>query len=188
MSTWIALACGFWFEFSLGGGPDRYGFDFKERSVTFFDDGTTKINTSTFAQCGRALAALLSLKLLPEDESDKSPTLASWENKVLYVSSFLVSQRDMFESAKRVTGTTDADWTVKHESSAERYKKGVEDWTEKRDLGGFVRLMYTRMFFPNGGGAHEETKGLQNDVLGLPQEDLDEATKEAVRRGLEGVL
>lgn len=187
VSTWIALSCGFWYEFSLGGTADRYGFDFRTRAVTFFDDGTTRINTSTFAQCGRAVAALLSLKRLPEDERDEDPTLARWANGVVYVSSFLVSQRDMYESAKRVTGTADADWTVRHEGSAERYRRGVEDM-KKGDLGGFVRLMYTRMFFPDGGGAYEETRGLQNDVLGLPQEDLDEATKEAVRRGLEGVL
>lgn len=187
VSKWVALACGFWYEFSLGGTADRYGFDFKERSVTFFDDGATKINTSTFAQCGRALAALLSLKLLPEDENDRDPALSNWDNDVVYVSSFHVSQRDMLESVERVTGTTDADWAITYEGAAERYKRGVEDM-RKGELKGFVRLMYSRMFFPNGGGSYEDTKGLQNGVLGLPQEDLDEATAEGIRRGLAGVL
>lgn len=187
VSKWVALACGFWYEFSLGGTAERYGFDFKERSVTFFDDGTTKINTSTVAQCGRALAALLSLKLLPEDEDDRDPAISRWDNDVVYVSSFHVSQRDMFESAKRVTGTTDADWTIAYEDAEKRYKRGIEDM-QKGDLKGFVRLMYSRVFFPNGGGSYEDTKGLQNGVLGLPQEDLDEATAEGIRRGLAGVL
>lgn len=187
VSNWIVLSCGFWYEFSLGGTADRYGFDFRARSVTFFDDGAAKINTSTFAQCGRALAALLSLKLLPEDEGDAAPALARWDNGVVYVSSFRVSQRDMFESAKRVTGTADADWAIAHEGSAERYRRGVEDM-RKGELGGLVRLMYSRLFFPDGSGSYEDTRGLQNGVLGLPQEDLDEATAEGIRRGLAGVL
>lgn len=187
MSKWIVLSCGFWYEFSLGGSADRYGFDFHNRSIVLFDDGETKINTSTWAQCGRAVASLLSLKLLPEDEGDKSPAIDQWANRAFYASSFLVSQRDMLESAKRVTGTTDADWTISHEDSGERYKKAVQDFQEG-DLKGFVRLLYTRVFFPNGGGDYESSIGLQNDVLGLPKEDLDEATKEAIHLALSGGL
>lgn len=187
VSKWIALSCGFWYEFSLGGTEDRYGFDFHNRSLVLFDDGNTKINTSTWAQCGRAVASFLSLKLLPEDEGDKSPAIDKWANGAFYASSFLVSQRDMFESAKRVTGTTDADWTISHEDSGERYKKAVQD-LQKGDMKGFVRLLYTRVFFPNGDGDYESSRGLQNDVLGLPKEDLDEATKEAIHLALSGGL
>lgn len=185
--TWFAMACGFWYEFSLGGTADRYGFDFKERSVTFIDEGTTKINTSTFVQCGRAIAAFLSLPLLPRDGHDKMPAIANWNNDVFRISSFLVSQKDMFESVKRVTGTADTDWKILYEKSTERYRGGVEAW-KQGDIKGFVRFMYTGMFFPNGGGDYGTPKGLQNEVLGLPEEDLDEATKEAIRRGLESIL
>lgn len=187
MSKWVVLSCGFWYEFSLGGTEDRYGFDFENRSLVLFDDGNTKINTSTWAQCGRAVAAFLSLKLLPEDQEDKSPAIENWTNRAFYASSFLVSQNDMFESAKRVTGTTDADWKITREDSKERYKKGVED-LQKGDVKGFVRLMYTRVFYPNGGGDYETSKGLQNDILGLPKEDLDEATKDAIHLALNGGL
>lgn len=109
VSKWIALVCGFWYEFSLGGTRDRYGFDFHDRSIVFFDDGNAKINTSTWLQCGRGVASFLSLKLLPEDENDKEPAIENWANGAFYVSSFLVSQKDMFESVKRVTGTTEAE-------------------------------------------------------------------------------
>lgn len=187
VSTWITLACGIWFEFSLGGGKDRFGFDFKERSFTVFDEGTVKIDASTFAQCGRAVAALLSLKLLPEDENDKSPTISDWDNKPLYISSFRVSQYDMFESVKRVTQTTDADWTITYESSAERHRRGFED-LQKGDMNGFARALYSRLFYPSGPAVHQVSEGSQNDMLGLPKEDLDEYTKESVRRGLEGIL
>ena len=40
--------------------------------------------------------------------------------------------------------------------------------------------MYTRPFFPGGGGDFVVTKGTANEVLGLAGEDLDQATREAV--------
>lgn len=181
------MVCGVWYEFSLGGTADRFGFDFKDRSVTFYDDGTKKINTSTFAQCGRAIAAFLGLPLLPQDEHDKRPAITNWNNDVFCISSFLVSQKDMFESVKRVTETTDAEWQISYEASAERYKSGLEIW-EEGDFKGLVRFMYAANFFPESGGDYGTRKGLQNDVLGLPEENLDEATKEGIRRGLEGIL
>ena len=184
---WTSLACGFWYEFSLGGTADRYGFDFHNRSIVYFDDGTTKIDTSTWLQCGRAVASFLSLKLLPEDEADGSPAVENWANRVLHVSSFLVSQKDMFESVKRVTGTTDAEWTVTHESSEERFKQAVKD-LQGGDFHGFVRLLYTRVFFPESNGNFEARTGLDNETLGLPKEDLDEATQEAIRLALNGQL
>ncbi|KAK1965152.1 NAD(P)-binding protein [Colletotrichum eremochloae] len=187
VSEWIIMSCGFWYEFSLAGSPDRFGFDIKSRSITFFDDGNIKVNTSTWAQCGRGLAAFLSLKCLPEDENDTSPTIQSWANDVFYISSFLISQRDMFESIKRVTGTVDIDWDVKHENSEERWKAGHES-LRSGDRSGFSRLMYTRIFFSSNDGDVENKHGLVNEALGLPKEDLDSTTGEAVRLLLSGVL
>ncbi|GAP87912.2 putative isoflavone reductase family protein [Rosellinia necatrix] len=43
-SAWIAVTTGFWFAHSLA-TADAYGFDLARRSVTFFDDGTARINT-----------------------------------------------------------------------------------------------------------------------------------------------
>lgn len=187
MSKWTAVASGFWYEFSLGGTADRYGFDFSagNRSVVFFDDGNTKINTSTWRQVGRGVASLLSLRLLPEDEGDTAPAVENWANRILYISSFLVSQKDMFESVKRVTGTTDAEWNISYEDSEGRYKRSVQD-LKNGDGKGFVRLLYTRVFYPNGGGDYETSKGMANEALGLPKEDLDEATREAIRLAVSG--
>jgi hypothetical protein len=178
VSQWVMLSCGFWYEFSLAGGPIRYGFDFHDKSVTFFDDGNTKINTSTWEQCGRAVAALLSLPELPMDKNDKSTTVSQFGNGMVYISSFLISQKDMFESVQRVTGTTDADWKISYEPSAQRYEDGIEAM-KKGDMRGFGKQLYTRVMFPNGGG--DFSIKLNNKALGLPQEDLDERTRIAVR-------
>lgn len=182
VSSYLLLNCNFWYEFSLGGGADRYGFDFQNRSLILFDGGNTVINASTWPQCGRALASLLSLKELPDDESDTSPTLSQFRNAPVYISSFRLSQRDMFESVKRVTGTTDADWTITYESSEERWKE-AHAAVSQGNFGAFAKQLYSRMFFPNGDGDFESKRELHNGLLRLPVEDLDEYTAIGVRMG-----
>ncbi|OAP63174.1 hypothetical protein AYL99_02401 [Fonsecaea erecta] len=187
VSAWISFTCSFWYEYSLAASPASYGFDFATKTVTLYDDGNTKINTTTWLQCGRAAAALLSLPILPQDASDTGPTLSMFRNDVLYVSSFRVSQRDMLASVLRVTGDREADWTITHEDVKERYRAGVEGM--KSGTGGrlaFMQMLYARVFFPNGDGDYESKYGLHNDLLGLPKEDLDEATKRAVDLAAKG--
>ncbi|KAK4122071.1 NAD(P)-binding protein [Parathielavia appendiculata] len=185
VSSPLFLICNFWYEFSLGGGPDRFGFDFQNRSLVFFDKGSVAINTSTWPQCGRAVANILSLKELPDDEKDQSTTISQFRNDggLIYISSFRLSQRDMFESVKRVTKTTDADWTITHESSEQRWKDGMAE-VMSGNFKAFTKMLYSRMFFPNGDGDYQSRRGLHNDVLGLPEEDLDAATSIGVRMGV----
>ncbi|KAE8341581.1 hypothetical protein BDV24DRAFT_174475 [Aspergillus arachidicola] len=178
VSSWISLICGFWYEHSVSIGPATFGFNFAEKKMVLFDDGETKINVSTPAQCGRAVAKLLSLKVFPEDENDRSVTLSRWLNKPVYISSFRITQKEMFESWKRVTGEKNEDWTVVYESSRERYEKGLERM-KNGDHGAFVQAMYSRVLFPNGDGDYESKHALANETLGLPQEDLDELTRNA---------
>ncbi|KAK7422926.1 hypothetical protein QQZ08_009283 [Neonectria magnoliae] len=179
VSSWITMTCSFWYEFSIAQGPEWYGFDFANKKVTFYDDGKTRINTSTWLQCGRGIASLLSLKQLPDDENDQSPTISQWRNKPMYISSFRVSQREMLDSIERVTGTTDQDWKIEYERSKERWERGVK-MEQSGDRRGQVTAMYSRTFFSNGDGDFESRKGLDNEILGLPKEDIDEASKRAL--------
>lgn len=173
-ASYVAMVCGFWYQWSLALGESWFGFDIKNRKVTFFDDGNTLVNVSTMKQCGRALAALLTLP-----ESGTSPALSEWKNQPFYFASFRVCQRDMLDSIHRVTGTTDKDWEFTSQPTAQRYKDGLDEmkngiWT------GFAKAMYSRAFYPTGDADYESSRGLSNDLLGLPKEDLDEATKMAV--------
>ncbi|KAL9082889.1 MAG: hypothetical protein Q9165_008742 [Trypethelium subeluteriae] len=178
--AWTTLVCSLWYEYSLAMGPIWFGFDWENKKLTLYDDGTTKVNLSTWEQCGRAVAALLSLKALPEDANDRSLTVSHWFNKPLVISSFLVSQRDMFESWKRISGDKDSDWTIESEPSKERYKKGMAAMKGAQDplsaRMGAAMASFVRLFFPNGGGDYESTRELDNAKLGLPKEDLDERT------------
>jgi hypothetical protein len=153
--------------------PSAFGFDLDNRIATLFDDGETPISVSTWPQIGRAVAALLSLPL------DK---LEAYRNKQVYINSFTITQKEMLASLQRVTGTSESDWTITKQSVTERYSQGQVE-LGKGDRVGFVKMMYSRIFFPDGNGNFEKRRGLANAALGLPKEDLDEATKRATDRG-----
>lgn len=126
-SSWIGLTPNFWYEFSLGIGPSTYGFDFANKTATFYDDGTAKVNATTWPQTGRALAALVNLKRLPEDQNDCSVTLAQFCNRPVYISSFTLNQREMLDSINKVMGQTDDDWKILYQPTAERYVEGMKE-------------------------------------------------------------
>lgn len=175
VSSSVTLPCGFWYEWSLAIGEQWFGFTIKDRKVTFFDDGSRIISVSTWDQCGRALAALLSLP-----ESGATPALVDFKNKEVRINSFRVSQRDMLDSLHRVLGTTDSDWEITHESVAKRLADGAEEMA-KGVFTGFPKMLYGGVFSPSNKEADfAGTMELANDTLGLPKEDLDEATKRVV--------
>lgn len=171
---WITVCCGFWYDYSLAGGDARFGFDFDKRSLTIYDDGNVKNSTSTLSQVGRAVAKVLSLNELPEDENDKNPTLSTFLNKGVYIKSFALSQNDMFESVKRVTGTSNADWTITHEDTKKRYEDGLAQ-VKVGNMAGFSKMLYARAFYPND--SNDLSDKAHNGLLGLPDENLDESTK-----------
>lgn len=180
--SWIGVVGGFWYQFSLA-LPLAYGFDIPNRSVTFYDDGASRFTTSTWDQYAHTVARLMSLKVYPDDEKDTSPTLSgNFSNKFAHLKSFRLSQKDIFESLKRVTGTSDADWKVTHEPSDKRYAKGMEDFKVSPGPNPYMTLLYARTLYPNGDGDLESKFTLANDILGLPKEDLDACTEDAVKR------
>jgi hypothetical protein len=170
-AKWFAITPSFWYEYSLGVGPFTYGFDFPNNTVTLYDEGKTKVNTTTWLQTGRALAALVNLKKLAQDENDKSTTLAQFANKPVYMSSFTLNQRELLDSVNKLLGKTDKDWNITYQPTEERFREGLEE-LGKGDGRGFLKAFYARAFYPAGEGVYET----HNSLLGLPQEDLAEAT------------
>lgn len=173
-----AVTTGFWYEWSMAIAR-AYGFDFANKTVVFYDDGNTIIDTSTWPQVGRAVAALLSLPIESEDGGEKP--LARYGDQQIYVDSLAVSQADIFMSVLQVTGTKAEDWNISHESSQQRYADGLEQMKQGQKVG-FAKMMYTRVFFPEGCGSFSKSKGTVNDLLGLPKENLDGFTAIAIER------
>ncbi|TVY24402.1 hypothetical protein LHYA1_G006769 [Lachnellula hyalina] len=177
--SYVQLACGFWYEHSLCAFSWGFGFDALRKTACFYDDGTTRITTSTFAQAGQAVAALFSLPVLPEREGDEQATLSRYRDGAVYVSSFRVCQRDMFESLLRVTGSSEAEWEIKYRPVGEVYAEGLKGLREGKGAEAFGTCLYSRSFFPTGEG--DFTEKLDNEALGLvADESLDEATGRAI--------
>ena len=177
--SFTAVATGFWYEWSLAIAP-AYGIDTVNRTATLFDDGTAKISTSTWPQVGRAVAALLALPI--SSDGSNGASLNDFKNQLVYVSSFLLSQKDMLESVYRVTGTKETDWTITSEPARQRYDDALKEMNQGSRIG-FAKMMYTRIFWDDKVGDCEHKSS--NSKLGLPKEDLDEATKRAVQRAKE---
>ena len=100
--------------------------------------------------------------------------------QVVYVNSFTVSQHDILQSVIRVTNAEIKDWTITKVSARERFAVGLEE-ISKGNKEGFPKLA-SRIFFDDGCGDFERSKGTLNAVLGLPKEDLDEGTRRAIER------
>lgn len=176
--SFIGVCTGFWYEWSLC-FPAAYGFDLINRRVTFYDDGNTKISTSTWQQVGRAVTSLLSL---PEHAEDgKGLGLDQYRNQLLFINSFVVSQREIFESALRVTGTKAEDWEISYQPSEERYQQGKEKLFAG-DRTAFAQVLYSRVLYKDGSGNLTLDHTMANEALGLTKEDLDQATKRALER------
>jgi hypothetical protein len=184
-SSWIAVSTGFWYEWSLS-FADAFGFDFANKKATLFDDGTARVTVCSWPQVGRAVAALLSLKINPDPDNNNDdenlkpePYLAQFKNSFVYPSSFCVHQNDILASVLRVTRTTADEWTITREPTRERYDNAMQA-VRTGNPAAFVKAMYTRAFFPDEPANVERWRGgNHNAVLGLRGEEdkMDEYTK-----------
>ena len=93
----------------------------------------------------------------------------------------------MFESVLRVSRTKAPDWTIKHEDAVKRYEDAKNLFLTKGDFSGFIPTIYGRLFFKDSKGNFEARRGLDNDALGLPKENIDDFTKIAIERAEAGV-
>ncbi|OAA55760.1 NAD(P)-binding domain protein [Cordyceps fumosorosea ARSEF 2679] len=175
--SWTTMNYSFWYEFSLS-SDNCYGINIAKRMATLFGGGTVPICTSTWLQCGRAAAAFLSLKVLPEAEHDADAKMSRWRDRPLFIKSFVASQQDMLDSVHGVLGTTDADWTVAKVDAQARYDAGRKLLGGPEGHKGFSHCLYTRTFFQDGGG--DFSGRVVKEALGLPEEGMDEATRRAV--------
>lgn len=91
------------------------------------------------------------------------------------------ARKEMLESALRVAGTKEDDWTITKEPAEERFSSGIAEIQEGKRIG-FTKMMFTRVLFPDGCGDVQHNKGTLNSLLDLPMEEIDEATKVAIER------
>lgn len=79
------------------------------------------------------------------------------KNKIIYVNSFTISQKDMLSSVCRVTGTQESDWAVTQKPANEMYDMGIEDMKNGNWMGE-GNFLYGRIFYNDGCGDFESSK------------------------------
>ncbi|KAH8803449.1 hypothetical protein F5884DRAFT_507877 [Xylogone sp. PMI_703] len=160
--TWIGLVTNPWFDYSLKNGG--FGIDIKNRTATLYDGGVSKFNTTLISTVGLAITRLLSLPI----STLSSPKIA---NNFVYVSSFHTTQREIFSAVQAATGTVDADWKIDTSKTSQEYIDEGNQMLKAGNFYGMVNLLYGTLFTPGLGGDYESTKGTDNQLLGLPQQD-----------------
>jgi uncharacterized protein YbjT (DUF2867 family) len=168
VSSWVAVITNPWLDLSLAVGG--WGIRVKERRATLWEGGNVKINTSTLKRSGEATAELLSL---PETELER------FRNKSFFVSSFYVSQREIFESVLRATKTTEQDWTITTPTVEDVLKESEEALKTGDFMKSFLDKYYMTHFREGFGGDYNNR--LDTIHLGLPSEDLDKVVVETLQ-------
>lgn len=160
--TWSSLVCGHFFDWE----PKFLHIDIPNRRVGILDDGETKWSTSTFAQIGKATAAVL--------KNHDHPEL---KNKMVYMQSFCVTQNQVKSACEKATGS---EW------EAERVES--KPFTQMQRMlmkqGGHVGSEATEEAVWVLGTLEADWTGkgdlLVNGLLDLEDEDLEEVVKKMV--------
>ncbi|KAF2826888.1 NAD(P)-binding protein [Ophiobolus disseminans] len=166
--SWIGIVNNPWFDWSMKQG--LWSIDIPGRKATIYDSGDVKFNTATLGQVGRGVAALLSL---PDDKLD------AYKNKPVYLRSFLITQREVLDSAIRAMGTKESDWEILKQEP-EVAIKASRDAVAAGNPFAFVGEFYLAHMQEGRGGNYEEKAAKDAEVLGLKGESLDEVIKRVV--------
>ena len=153
-----------------------FGINAQKKTAHLLSDGTAKFNTTNLSTVALAIARLLSLPVT----STSGASLSDYGDRLVYISSFLVSQREILDAVQHVTGTTDQDWTVTSVDGQKYYEEG-EAKLAAGDFSGMVNLLMGAVMKGDMGGDYENVKGVSNKVLGLLKEDLEEAVRAALK-------
>ena len=124
---------------------------------------------TTTSKVGAAIAACLAL---PEKTVDEK-----FSNGCLYVSSFRLTQPELFQAIMRVSGTKESDWSIEKKTTYDLIEDG-QKMVEGGDAAGNFKVLFGGLFQRGNGGDYSEK--LHNDVLGLKEEDLEEVMKESI--------
>lgn len=154
--SWTSIVCGHFFDWQLS----FFHIDLKARSFEILDDGEVFWSTSTFAQIGKATAAIL-----------QKP--AETENQFVYIQSFRINQKQLLEAYEKATGQS---WNVKQFDSSEYIKerKAKADGGDKAAVEDLVWVLGTLE------ADWEARDSYANDLLGLQQEDLEQVVQKIV--------
>ncbi|KAF4503065.1 2`-hydroxyisoflavone reductase [Fusarium agapanthi] len=161
--SWIAIVSGAMFDWGLN-IPGFGGFNVVARTATLYGGGGIAYEATNLDQVGRAIAK--SLK-----------NLEITCNQHVYVNSFTVTQNDVLRALEKATGDK---FQVSHGTVDELWEGGTEQVRNGNPMGALAQI--SGAIYGRGGVANYSVdKGLWNDKIGLPGENLEEFVEAYVR-------
>ena len=159
--SWTSLVCGHFFDYGLKSGLLQ--FDLSARKARIFDGGEIKWSATTLETIATA-----TVRVLRKVEETR--------NRMLYVQSFCVTQNEVLRSLERVMGRegwqveqVDSDMYIKEVKGKLDREPGNAKTTE--NLVSVVGIVDSNW---------EGKKDFANLVLGLQDEDLDQAVRKVI--------
>lgn len=140
------------------------GFNIKEKRAEIWDGGNVHFSSSNLSTIGKAIVSTLST---PE-------RLSATENKYVFIASHTATQNEVLAAFEKTTG----EWSIERvhgDKAAEKAREGFANG----DYSTIPNLIRSA-FLTSDELGNSEKKGLSNDVLGLPKEDLQADIKRAV--------
>ncbi|KAL8960164.1 MAG: hypothetical protein Q9183_005511 [Haloplaca sp. 2 TL-2023] len=160
--SWTAVVNGAFFDWGLRNG--FLGFDLATNTATIYDDGNGKVNYTTMSTIGQSIVSIL------EHSTETA-------NKFVYIQSVRATQNEILAAFEKSTGK---EWTKKQRSTDEAKKAGYEK-LEKGDFSGLMDIIPASIFKGEKEALYDETRGLDNKMLGLKEESLGELIEKVVK-------
>ena len=137
--------------------------DLKNHKAVLFDPENPSSSTgTTVTKLGQAVASVL---LHPEET----------KNRFIYVSSFTITRKELIASLEKITGDK---WATSTESTYD-LEKLCHEKLAQGNMAGILDLLIAGLHRKGIGADYGFTKS-DNEMLGLPQEDLNSVLKECL--------
>lgn len=163
--TWTSIHTGQFFDWGVESG--WLGYHLKERRAVIFDSGDTPWSTTNIDTVSSAVVKVL---LNP----------AETKNRAVHVASFTVTQNEVLQALEKATG---ASWKVEKITSEGALKKARSmDSADHSEGLALLTLMLMYADDEDRGGNFEKHGWLDNDLLGLPKEDMPTVVEQIVKK------
>ncbi|KAK4503260.1 hypothetical protein PRZ48_006688 [Zasmidium cellare] len=163
----IAVVTNFWTDYMIAHNAGGFNLTAKRATV---HPGTYRWHTTTQAQVGRGIAAMLSL---PAATIEKD-----FANGWLYLTSFHVTHEEMFQAILTATNSTESKWQVERKPAKQLLEEGQVK-LKAGDRSGVWDVLHGATFAEGYGG--EYSREPHNVMLGLPEEDLVDVVRQAAK-------
>lgn len=142
------------------------GFDIKSRTATIWDSGAKKWSTANLPTVGKAVVGVLSHP-------------AETKNRYVWIESFCVSQNEVLAALEKATGEK---WQINKVATEDQIREGREGMAKGVPMA-IGKLIVGAILIDDEDAVMDfsKTAPLDNEVLGLPKEDLQTAVDAIVK-------